>query len=93
MRTLQRFQATTTVTTIKVTNDYGSGLTDSAVTGLATADFSAFNDTTVLAVVVTVAETVDGTYTLTYVAQTALDLVTFKILPVSGFEGKIQVII
>jgi len=85
--------STTTVTTIKVTNDYGSGLTDSAVTGLATADFSAFNDTTVLAVVVTVAETVDGTYTLTYVAQTALDLVTFKILPVSGFEGKIQVII
>jgi hypothetical protein len=85
--------ATTTVLTIS--SDYGSGLSALPIVGLTTADFSAYNDTDAASLSVTVAEstTIDGEYTITYTAQTAADLVTFKVLPASGFEGEIQVTI
>lgn len=87
--------STTTVTTITVYSDYGSGLTDQAVTGLVTADFSAYNDTDSASVSVTVAEdaNIDGKYTVTYTSQTVADLLTINILPASGYEGSIQVTI
>lgn len=85
--------ATSTVVTI--TSDYGSGLDALPIVGLVTADFSGYNDTDSASVSVTVAEstTIDGQYTITYTSQTVADLVTFKVLPSSGYEGSIQVTI
>lgn len=95
--TLSEVSSGTTSSVVNIYSDYGNGiLTNPApVVGLVTADFSAYNDTDALAVTVTVAEstTIDGQYTITYTAQTAADLVTFKVLPASGFEGEIQVTI
>jgi hypothetical protein len=84
---------TATTTEITITDDYGHGLGTviSPVRGLVTADFSGYNDTTDLSVSVTASEGADGVYTLTYSAQTATDLLTFKVLPVSGYEGSVQV--
>lgn len=85
--------ATSTVVTIS--SDYGSGLDALPIVGLVTADFSGYNDTDGASVSVTVAEstTIDGQYTITYTSQTVADLVTFKVLPSSGYEGSIQVTI
>lgn len=88
----------TTSTVVDIYSDYGSGvnyLNPAPVVGLLTANFSGYNDTDSASVAVTVAEdaTIDGRYTITYTAQTVADKVTFKVLPVSGFEGEIQVTI
>ena len=86
-----------TSTVLNISSDFGSGVATNPapIVGLVTADFSAYNDTDSASVTLTVAEstTVDGEYTLTYTSQTALDLVTIKVLPASGFEGSIQVTI
>ena len=79
--------ATTFVATVYT--DYGSGLDSqvATVTGLVSADFSAYNQTTDLAVVVTSAEGADGVYTFTFLAQTATDVVRINALPASGYVG------
>jgi len=86
-----------TSTVLNISSDFGSGLATNPapIVGLVTADFSAYNDTDASAVTVTVAEstTIDGQYTITYTSQTTADLVTFNVLPASGFEGSIQVTI
>lgn len=86
-----------TSTVLNISSDFGSGVATNPapIVGLVTADFSAYNDTDLASVTLTVAEstTVDGQYTLTYTSQTVADLVTIKVLPASGFEGSIQVTI
>jgi hypothetical protein len=76
---------TSTTATVRFTTADGSAL-GSAFTGLLVGDFAMFNSTTQLAVVVTLAvENPDGTYELTYAAQTALDLGTITATQ-AGFE-------
>lgn len=80
---------------IDIYSDYGSGLSDEPITGLVTADFSAYNDTDGASVSVTATEstTVDGRYTLAYSSQTVADLVTITVETTSGYTGNIQVTI
>ena len=82
--------ATTFVVTI--TDDYGSGLDAelSPVEGLVSADFSGYNNTTALSVAVTSVESavIPGEYTLTFLAQTAADVVLITVLPASGYDGE-----
>lgn len=84
---------TPTSTTVQVTalSDYGSGVstTAGAITGLVASDFKVYNTTDASNVTVTVAETADGVYTLTFTAQTTSDVGTVQILPASGFESNI----
>jgi hypothetical protein len=76
---------TSTTATVRFTSVDGSAQ-GSAFTGLLVGDFAMFNSTTQLAVVVTLAvENPDGTYELTYAAQTALDLGTIDATS-TGFE-------
>ena len=74
-----------TTANVRFTTADGSAL-GSAFTGLLVGDFAMFNSTTALAVVVTLAvENPDGTYELTFAAQTALDLGTITATS-TGFE-------
>lgn len=84
-----------TVTSIDISSDFGSGIASNSapIVGLTSAGFTGYNDTTSSAVALTVAEStsVDGRYVISYSAQTALDLLTIKVIPSSGFEGQLQV--
>lgn len=95
--TLTEVSSGSTSTVVDIRSDFGSGIdtNPAPIVGLVSADFSGYNDTDASSVSVTVAEstTVDGRYTITYTSQTTSDLVTFKVLPASGFEGSIQVTI
>lgn len=74
---------------VTVTSDYGSGVetVTAPITGLVSADFSAYNTTAAATVAVTSVEGDDGVYTLTFLAQTTSDVGTVTVLPVSGFDG------
>ena len=69
----------------KLTLDYGSAKNPILVKKWVTGDFTLFNETTSLAVVVVASEAPDGSYTLTYIAQTAADVLTLSATK-SGFE-------
>ena len=76
---------TSTTANVRFTTVDGSAK-GSAFTGLLVGDFAMFNSTTALAVVVTLAvENPDGTYELTFAAQTAADLGTITATS-TGFE-------
>ena len=76
---------TATTATVRFTSVDGSAQ-GSAFTGLLVGDFAMFNTTTQLAVVVTLAvENPNGTYELTFAAQTAADLGTIDATS-AGFE-------
>lgn len=79
---------TSTTATVRFTSCDGSAQ-GSAFTGLLVGDFAMFNSTTDLAVVVTLAaENPDGTYELTFAAQTAADLGTITATS-TGFEFEV----
>ena len=79
---------TSTTATVRFTTVDGSAY-GSAFTGLLVGDFAMFNATTQLAVVVTLAvENPDGTYELTFAAQTATDLGTITATS-AGFEFEV----
>jgi len=69
----------------KLTLDYGSAKNPILVKKWITGDFTLFNETTSLAVVVVASEAPDGSYTLTYIAQTAADVLTLSATK-TGFE-------
>lgn len=75
---------TTTGCLIKIATQFGTAITKDPVTGLVTADFisadsaatsKVFNVDDALDVTVTAAETVDGTYTLAWVAQGTTEVI------------------
>jgi len=77
--------ATSTTATVRYTTVDGSA-NGSAFTGLLFGDFAMFNTTTQLAVVVSASvENPDGTYELTFAAQTATDVGTISATS-TGFE-------
>jgi hypothetical protein len=79
---------TSTTATVRFTTVDGSAY-GSAFTGLLVGDFTMFNSTTQLPVVVTLAvENPDGTYELTFAAQTATDLGTITATS-AGFEFEV----
>lgn len=91
------YTISTTSYVVSLYSDFGSGINvnPAPIVGLNGSDFSAYNDTDLASVALTVAEssTIDGQYTLTYTAQTVNDKVTISVLPASGFEGSIQITI
>jgi len=79
---------TSTTATVRFTSCDGSA-SGSAFTGLLVGDFTMFNTTTALAVVPSLAvENPDGTYLLTFAAQTAADLGTITATS-AGFEFEV----
>lgn len=86
-----------TSTVLNISSDFGSGLATNPapIVGLVTADFYAYNETDLAVLSVTVAEstTIDGQYTLTYIAQTVADKVKIDVIASSGFEGTVLVTI
>lgn len=83
----------TTTTTIALTVDNGSGYIDDLdkVEGLVTADFTAFNETTSLSVVVVATEPTAGNYVLTFAAQTLADVIRVTIAK-TGLETSITTV-
>jgi hypothetical protein len=81
----------TTSVSYKLTTDYGSGLLDNqTVDGLVAADFTAFNQTTGLAVVITtVTENADVDYDFILPSQTAADVMRINVITSSGYEGNV----
>lgn len=76
----------TTVQSI-VSTGFGTAGASGKVVGLVTANFTIFNETTQLAVVVSGAvETAAGTYTLTMLAQTASDVLTVSVVGATGYD-------
>jgi len=87
---------TATSVDVKATFDYGPANDRIAFTGASASDFTLFNETTGLAVVVSGATESTGTpglYTLTFLAQTAADVVEVDVFRaatverVNGYEG------
>lgn len=70
---------TTTTATVTAFDGFGTGANTNEVTGLVTANFTAFNVTDNSSVSVTVAEGIPGTYTLTFTAQTTGDVIRVSI--------------
>jgi len=70
--------------------DYGTALNPIKFSGAISADFALYNNTTTSTVSVTAVENLplEGNYTLTYIAQTALDSLTLSIVK-SGFDGEL----
>jgi len=82
---------TNTTVSYSLTTDYGYGNPETQnVEGLTAADFSAFNVTTGLTVIlVSVVETADTKYTFTLPSQTTADVVRISAVTDSGFEGSV----
>jgi len=82
---------TNTTVSYSLTTDYGYGNPETQnVEGLTAADFSAFNVTTGLTVIlVSVVETADTKYTFTLPSQTTADVVRISVVTDSGFEGSV----
>lgn len=76
--------------TFDATLDYGTALNPILFIGATSSDFACLNVTTGSPVVVTAVENFDGNYTLTFIAQTSGDLLTFSIAK-DGFDGEISV--
>lgn len=70
---------TTTTATVTAFDGFGTGANTNEVTGLIGTNFTAFNVTDNTSLAVTVAETIPGTYTLTYVAPTSGDIIRVSI--------------
>ena len=68
--------------TVVLTTDFANGFIAQDVHGLIAADFSINNNTTGLAVtILTVTETANTDYVITYASQTVADELTIKVLP------------
>ena len=82
---------TNTTVSYSLTTDYGYGNPETQnVEGLTAADFSAFNVTTGLTVILgSVVETADTKYTFTLPSQTTADVVRISVVTDSGFEGSV----
>ncbi len=76
---------TTTTAKVEVFDGFGTASDTNEIVGLLTANITAYNDTDGAPLVVAAAETLPGTYTLTYTAPTALDVIRVSVLA-PGYE-------
>lgn len=84
--------STNTTVELTVSTDYGQGVGVDMVDGLVAANFTVRNQDTGLAVtIISVVENPDTSYEITFVDQTAGDLITIKVVPASGYEGSLNV--
>jgi hypothetical protein len=80
---------TTSSVTVEAAFDYGTAYNKILFKGAVAADFSVYNNTTAAAVTISsCVEGPDGTYVLSYSAQTAGDSLTVEVIKL-GFDGNI----
>lgn len=82
--------SSTTDITFDATLDYGTALNPILFMGAVSADFACYNNATASPVSVTAVENFDGNYTLTFLAQTSGDLLTFSVVK-AGFDGELSI--